>query len=87
MKLDFHGFALTCGQNFIYYALSCAANDWVAAKGPEQIMYVFGGTGLLLCLLSVPVYIFGKKMRRWWAMNDLFVKFGMQKTGPSVDVG
>ena len=57
----------------MFYGLSNFANNWVAAAGPEQIMYVFGGTSIFLSLLAGPVYIFGKRLRCWWSRHDLFV--------------
>ncbi|KAK3717484.1 hypothetical protein LTR37_005874 [Vermiconidia calcicola] len=74
-------------QNFMFYGLSSFANNWVAAKGPTEIMYVFGGTSAFMCLLAIPTYMFGKRMRSWWARNDLFVKFGMETTGPKPEAG
>ena len=71
----------------MFYALSNFANDWVADAGPEQIMYVFGGTSVFLSLLAIPVYMFGKRMRSWWARHDLFVLFKMQKAGPGMEMG
>ena len=71
----------------MFYGLSNFANPWVISKGPEQIMYVFGGTSLFLSLLAIPVYIFGKRMRSWWARHDLFQALGMQKTGPAIEMG
>jgi len=66
----------------MFYGLSNFANNyWVAAKGPTKIMYVFGGTSAFICLMAVPTYIFGKRMRSWWARNDLFVKWGLTTTG------
>ena len=62
----------------MFYGLSNFANNWVAAKGPEEIMYVFGGTSIFLSLLALPVYIFGKRMRGWWSRHDLFVKLKME---------
>ena len=66
----------------MFYGLSNFANDWVAAKGPEEIMYVFGGTSIFLALLALPVYVFGKRMRAWWSRHDLFVTLRMATTGP-----
>ena len=63
----------------MFYGLSSFANDWVADKGPEEIMFVFGGTSIALSLMAIPVYIYGKRMRSWWARHDLFVKFKMEK--------
>lgn len=74
-------------QNFMFYGLSNFANNWVAAKGPTQIMYVFGGTSILLCLMAIPTYIYGKRMRSWWARHDLFVTLRMQTTGPVMEAG
>jgi hypothetical protein len=59
----------------MFFGLSHYANNWVAAKGPREPMYVWGGTALFLCLLTIPIYIFGKRLRGWWARHDLFAKF------------
>ncbi|KAJ9608839.1 hypothetical protein H2200_006610 [Cladophialophora chaetospira] len=75
-------------KNFMFYALSNFANDWVAAKGPEEIMFTFGGITLAMCLMAIPTYIYGKKLRSFWARHDLFVKFKMQATsGPEMHIG
>jgi len=74
-------------KNFMFYGLSNFANNWVAAAGPTQIMYVFGGTSLFLALLAIPVYVFGKRLRSWWARHDLFVLLKMQTTGPVSEMG
>lgn len=71
----------------MFYGLSNFANDWVAAKGPAEIMYVFGGTSIFLSLLGLPVYIYGKRMRSWWARNDLFKKLKMETSGPTSEMG
>jgi len=71
----------------MFYGLSNFANNWVAANGPEQIMYVFGGTSLFLALLAIPVYIYGKKLRGWWARHDLFVLLKMGTSGPTQQIG
>jgi len=71
----------------MFYGFSNFANDWVAAKGPEQIMFVFGGTSIFFSLLAIPMYVYGKRLRSWWARHDLFLKFGMQKTGNVDEAG
>lgn len=70
----------------MFYGLSNFANNWVAANGPAQILYVFGGTSLFLAVLAIPVYIFGKKLRSWWARHDLFVALGMETKGPTLNM-
>ncbi|OQV05803.1 hypothetical protein CLAIMM_10473 [Cladophialophora immunda] len=74
-------------KNFMFYGLSNYANNWVAAHGPEQIMYVFGGTSIFLSLLAIPVYIFGKRLRSWWARHDLFKMLKMETHGPISEMG
>jgi len=71
----------------MFYGLSNFANPWVQSNGPAQLLYVFGGTSLFLCVLAIPLWFFGKRMRSWWARHNLFVKFGMQTKGPSFVVG
>jgi hypothetical protein len=67
----------------MFYGLSNFANPWVASAGPEQIMYVFGGTSIALSVIAIPVYMFGKKLRSWWARHDLFKILKMETTGPA----
>ncbi len=74
-------------KNFMFYGLSNFANPWVFDSGPEQIMYVFGGTSLFLCVLAIPVYIYGKRLRAWWSRHDLFVTLKMQTRSASGDMG
>lgn len=74
-------------KNFMFYGLSNFANDWVASKGPQQIMYVFGGTSLFLSLMAIPVYIYGKRLRSWWARHDLFVLLKMETHGAASHMG
>ena len=71
----------------MFYGLSNFANNWVATSGPEGIMFVFGGTSIFLCLLAIPTYIFGKRMRSWWARHDLFDTLKMQTSGPASEMG
>jgi hypothetical protein len=71
----------------MFYGLSNFANPWVEANGPGQILYVFGGTSLFLCLLAGPVWVYGKRMRSWWARHNVFHMLGMQQTGPVALVG
>ena len=49
-------------------------NDWIASWGPEKMFYTIGGIQLALSLTTIPVYIFGKRMRAWWHSHDVFSK-------------
>jgi hypothetical protein len=50
-------------------------------------MFVFGGTSLFLCLLAIPVYMYGKRLRAWWARHDLFVKLKMETRSAGGSMG
>ena len=47
-------------------------------------MSVFGGTTCGLCLLALPIYIFGKKLRSFWSRHNLLVILGMQASRQEV---
>jgi hypothetical protein len=71
----------------MFYGLSNFANPWVADSGPEQIMFVFGGTSIFIALMGIPVYIFGKRLRSWWARHNLFKILKMETSGPVSEMG
>jgi hypothetical protein len=49
-------------------------NDWVAAWGPAKLFNVIGAIQLGICALSIPMWIFGKRMRAWWHTHDFIKK-------------
>jgi hypothetical protein len=68
-------------KNFLFYGMSYFVNNWVAEKGPEQMFNVLGGISiavvcldisqLIQCFMALPVYIFGKRLRSFWARHVL----------------
>jgi hypothetical protein len=52
-----------------------------------EIMFVFGGTSIFIAILGFPVYIFGKRLRGWWARHDLFKILKMETSGPVSAMG
>lgn len=49
-------------------------NDWVTKWGVAKVFNVIGGIMLALSATTIPVYVYGKKMRAWWHMHDLLSK-------------
>jgi hypothetical protein len=41
-------------------------NDWVVVQGPKNFFYTIGGIQMGLSLFTIPMYIYGKKLRAWW---------------------
>ncbi|EXJ80945.1 hypothetical protein A1O3_07233 [Capronia epimyces CBS 606.96] len=61
-------------KNFLFFGFSFFLNDWVARWGPRKFFYVLGGIQLALCLTTIPMYIFGKRLRAWWHTHDVLSK-------------
>ncbi|KAK6387666.1 hypothetical protein LTS17_000935 [Exophiala oligosperma] len=53
-------------KNFLFYGFSQFINEWVTVQGPRNFFYTVGGIQLGLCLFTIPLYIFGKRLRLWW---------------------
>ncbi|KIW88444.1 uncharacterized protein Z519_11013 [Cladophialophora bantiana CBS 173.52] len=62
-------------KNFLFFGFSYFVNDWVAGWGPAKSMDTMGAIELGLCLTTIPIYIYGKKLRAWWHNHDVFSKF------------
>lgn len=50
-------------------------------------MYVFAGTAVVVCIAGLPIYIYGKRLRAWWAKHNLFQKFNMETKGAVAEMG
>ncbi|KAH7161031.1 major facilitator superfamily domain-containing protein [Dactylonectria macrodidyma] len=53
-------------KNFVLYGFSYFINDWIVRWGPAKMFYAIAGIQLALCLTTVPLYMYGKKLRAWW---------------------
>ncbi|KAJ8109143.1 hypothetical protein OPT61_g7675 [Boeremia exigua] len=48
---------------------------WLEAKGPKSTFLAIGGIQLGCMLLSIPMYIYGKRARMWTVRKNLMEKF------------
>jgi hypothetical protein len=64
-------------KNFFFYGLSLFVNDWVARSGPGPLSNISGATVVGTCLVGVPVYVFGKRVRGWWFRVGLMRRLGL----------
>ncbi|GAB7353825.1 hypothetical protein MBLNU459_g4198t1 [Dothideomycetes sp. NU459] len=53
-------------KNFLFFGLSFGVNDWVTAWGPARVFDTIGGIQIGLCLISIPVWIWGKQWRAFF---------------------
>lgn len=55
-------------------AFSLFVTHWLADDGPKMVFVWIGVIQLLLCMLTIPMYIFGKQMRLWTVRRNLMEK-------------
>jgi len=56
-------------------AFSLFVTHWLADDGPKMVFVWIGIIQLLLCLTTIPMYIFGKKARLWTVRQNLMERF------------
>ncbi|KAK5367141.1 hypothetical protein LTR20_007468 [Exophiala xenobiotica] len=61
-------------KNFLFFGFSFFLNDWVASWGPQKFFNFIGGVQLALYVTTIPMYIFGKRLRAWWHSHDVLSK-------------
>ncbi|KAL6241457.1 hypothetical protein RBB50_011721 [Rhinocladiella similis] len=65
-------------KNFFFYGLTNYVIDWWATHGALAMAGTMSGLCAALCLLGIPMYIFGKRYRLWWHHNNLLKKLHLE---------
>ncbi|KAJ9248205.1 hypothetical protein DTO280E4_1772 [Paecilomyces variotii] len=66
--------AFTClliFKNMFSFVLTFFAYEWLVKNGVKPAFLAIGSIQIVVCLLSVPMYIFGKRNRSFFARHDL----------------
>jgi hypothetical protein len=58
-------------KNIFSFILAYNAYNWVFAIRINHLFIIFGSIEVALCLLSVPMYVFGKKNREFFHRHDI----------------
>lgn len=58
-------------KNIFSFILAYHAYNWVFAIRIRHLFIIFGSIEVALCLLSIPMYIYGKKNREFFHRHDL----------------
>ncbi|KAL2418100.1 hypothetical protein ABEF95_000506 [Exophiala dermatitidis] len=58
-------------KNFFSFILAYHAYNWVFAIRIKPLFIIFGSIEIAICLLSIPMYIYGKKSREFFHRHDL----------------
>lgn len=49
-------------------------SSWISEQGPLQVFSTIGGLHIFICLLTIPMWIFGKRCRSMTARLSVFRK-------------
>lgn len=58
-------------KNIFSFILAYNAYNWVFAIRINHLFIIFGSIEIAICMLSIPMYIFGKKNREFFHRHDL----------------
>ncbi|KAK6340722.1 hypothetical protein TWF696_009046 [Orbilia brochopaga] len=83
--------AFTCllmFKNFFSYGLTYKAFDWLQILGRPKMFTILGSVQVFVCLLTVPMYVFGKRNRSFFKRHDILEMLGLAtKTKPAEGEG
>ncbi|KAA8905562.1 MFS transporter-like protein [Sphaerosporella brunnea] len=65
-------------KNFFSFALTWKAVDWISQSGTWRIFWILGVVQIVVGLLSVPMYIFGKRNRSFFRRHDILKMTGLR---------
>ncbi|OCT53129.1 hypothetical protein CLCR_09908 [Cladophialophora carrionii] len=57
-------------KNFFFYGLTNYVIDWYATSGAIDMAGTMAGITGFLCLLAIPMYVYGKKYRYFWHKHN-----------------
>lgn len=73
--LSEEAFVAINARNLLTFGLTYFVNDWLAKDGPLAVFDVLGSAFLGVCLLTLPLWIFGKRIRSVIARTVWLQKF------------
>jgi len=67
-------------KNFFSFALTFKAYDWLVLNETHArpVFNALGSVQLVICLLSIPLYVFGKRIRSFYYRHDVLKVFGLR---------
>ena len=74
-NLSEEAFVAINARNLLTFGLTYFVSDWLRKDGPLKMFCVLGGLFLFSCLTTVPLWIFGKKIRSWIGRNKWLQDF------------
>lgn len=69
--LAIEGFTLTIlFKNFFSFVVTYYALDWLIAGGIRRVLVIISILQVIICLTSIPMYMFGKRIRAFFHRHD-----------------
>ncbi|WKT39358.1 Major facilitator superfamily [Fusarium oxysporum f. sp. vasinfectum] len=65
-------------KNFFSFILTFFAYNWINDGGIERTMLAIASIQVVVCLLSIPMYIYGKRVRAFYYRHDLLDMTGLR---------
>ena len=62
-------------RNILTFGLTYFVNDWLARDGALKVFNVLGGCFLAVCMLTIPLWVFGKRIRSFIARQQWLNNF------------
>jgi len=62
-------------RNLLTFGLTYFVNDWLAKDGVLAVFNVLGSCFIAVCALTVPLWVFGKRLRGVIARNEVLNAF------------
>ncbi|KAI1304755.1 major facilitator superfamily transporter [Xylaria venustula] len=77
--LSIEGFTcLIIFKNMFSFGLTFKAYDWLVHSGIREVFFSLGAVQIIVCFLTIPMYIFGKRNRDFFHRHDLLRMFGLR---------
>jgi MFS family permease len=61
-------------RNIYSFGMNYFISSWISSQGPKEVFSIIGGIHVFICLMAIPMYIFGKRCRSWTSRVELFQK-------------
>jgi hypothetical protein len=58
-------------KNLFSFVLTYYAYQWVLERGFQRMFVIFGSIEVGICLLGIPIYVFGKRNREFFYRHDI----------------
>ncbi|KIW20685.1 hypothetical protein PV08_01262 [Exophiala spinifera] len=74
-RLNEEAFVAINARNLLTFGLTYFVNDWLARDGALKVFCVLGGLFLFVCSLTIPLWIYGKKIRSVIGRNEWLQRY------------